>query len=76
MPTKKDEETFERHHAINRRRVYSKRRKRIRWNGIEFDSQVELGRYLKLPNHKDVSGYIKRKSLLKGHLVERIKDDK
>lgn len=74
MTTKKDEETLKRNHAISRRKVYNKIRKRVKWNGMEFDSQIELGRYLKLPDHRAISYHFTKKIPLKGHLVERVKD--
>lgn len=50
----------ERDFQVNRRNVYSKISRKVKYDGIEFMSGAALARYLKLPSPTTVYAAIKR----------------
>lgn len=73
MTSDKLTETMQRDFHSNRRKIYKRIMKPVRWNGQDFESGRALLRHLKLEMHTSIAQYIKGGKPLKGHVPEYIK---
>lgn len=71
---KKDAQIDKNFYSARRKIMKEKIMKPVRWNGLEFESAAALGRHLRSGIH-DISGYIRRKRKLRGHVPVYIPKD-